>query len=327
MPTVNKELQELSLDEINKVSKRFLMGWHDPKCDGHNFRIKGLNRYREKYGLPLLTKEWSQTYRIDYIKSHYSDIEIEDTIRQYCLNHNMNDVRWSGIELLDCRFGREYAKLFKELLGSTKWRKISEKARVEKFVSTQTKKYGGVGVGGKSTYNKMINTKIDKNRMLKKFESIGEEVVYDLLVDKFGVDDVIYQYGIHPHDVRYPYSCDFYIKSLDLFIELNTHYSHSDHWFDKNNHDDVLKIRQWKSNGKKYYKAIRQWTQIDVEKRMSAKINHLNYLVFWDGRHRRNKNHKYIYNYMPVLEDFKKWYYDYDCDIVAFLKDNPSNTY
>lgn len=327
MPTINKELEALSFDEIQVASERYLMGWHDPKYDGHNYRIKGLNRRRCEYGLEPLTREWSQSYRIDYIKNHYSDDDIVKNIYEYCKTHDMESSRWSGIYLFDCRFGREYVKIFKELLGAKRWRQISEQTRVQKLVMTQTELYGGVGVGGAVTYNKMLETKIDNHRLLKKFDSIGEEVVYDLLVDKFGISDVIYQYGIHPYDERYPYSCDFYIKSLDLFIELNTHYSHSDHWFDETNANDINKVFQWQCDIEKYHKAIRQWTESDIAKRNSAKNHHLNYLVFWDGRHRRNKNLKYSHNYMPVLEDFMEWYYTYDCDVVSFLNDNPCNTY
>lgn len=327
MPTINKELEALSLNDIHRVSERFLMGWHDPKYDGYSFRIKGLNHYRAIHGLQPLTKEWSQTYRIQYIKSHYSDDEIEAAIRSFCETHSMADERWSGIELLDCRFGREYAKLFKELLGSARWRRISESTRVQKLTDTQTERYGGIGVAGKAAYDKMLETKINRNRALKHFESIGEEMVYDMLIEKFGTGDVIYQYGVHPYDARYPYSCDFYIKSCDLFIELNTHYSHSDHWFDENNKADVLKVSQWESGSKCYKKLIHQWTETDVKKRAFAKANHLKYLVFWDGKHRRNKDKRYAFNYVPVLSDFRKWYFDYGCNTDAFLRDNPHNTY
>ena len=288
MATINKELEALTLEQINQVSERFLLGWHDPKYDGHNFRIKGLNHKRDIYGLKPLTKEWSYNFRIEYIKSHFSDSEIEKAISEYCLNNNMESARWTGIEILDCRFGREYAKIFKELLGASKWRKISEAHRVTKLTTTQIEKHGGVGVAGKEAYDKMVFTKINKNRNLKRFESVGEEIVYDLLVQKFGENDVIYQYGIHPADARYPYSCDFYIKSLDLFIELNTHFSHSDYWFDSNNHDDLLKVKNWEQKGGRFLKTIKQWTISDTMKRKSAIDNHLNFLVFWDGRHIRN---------------------------------------
>lgn len=328
MATINKELEALSFDEIQKSSERFLMGWHDPKYDGHGYRIKGLNRRRQEYGLPPLTKEWSQAYRIDYVKAHYSTKEIEQSIKEYCETHDMDVSRWTGIYLFDCRFGREYTKVFKELLGAVRWRQISEQTRVEKLTNTQMKLYNGVGVAGSAAYDKMIVTKISEHRFHKTFESVGEEVVYDLLVERFGKEDVIYQYGIHPYDTRYPYNCDFYIQSLDLFIELNTHYSHADHWFDRSNPNDLNKKHQWEAETESAYKkAIRQWTVTDVEKRNAAKDNHLNYLVFWDGRHRRNKNPKYQRNYMPVLEDFMKWYKVYDCDTSAFLNDNPCNTY
>lgn len=327
MATINKELEALTLEQINQVSERFLLGWHDPKYDGHNFRIKGLNHKRDIYGLKPLTKEWSYNFRIEYIKSHFSDSEIEKDISEYCLNNNMESARWTGIEILDCRFGREYAKIFKELLGASKWRKISEAHRVTKLTTTQIEKHGGVGVAGKEAYDKMVFTKINKNRNLKRFESVGEEIVYDLLVQKFGENDVIYQYGIHPADARYPYSCDFYIKSLDLFIELNTHFSHSDYWFDSNNHDDLLKVKNWEQKGGRFLKTIKQWTISDTMKRKSAIDNHLNFLVFWDGRHIRNTDKTSKNKYVPILEDFKKWYYDYNCNVDTFLRDNPRNTY
>lgn len=327
MATINKELEALTLEQINQVSERFLLGWHDPKYDGHNFRIKGLNHKRDIYGLKPLTKEWSYNFRIEYIKSHFSDSEIEKAISEYCLNNNMESARWTGIEILDCRFGREYAKIFKELLGASKWRKISESHRVTKLTTTQIEKHGGVGVAGKEAYDKMVFTKINKNRNLKRFESVGEEIVYDLLVQKFGENDVIYQYGIHPADARYPYSCDFYIKSLDLFIELNTHFSHSDYWFDSNNHDDLLKVKNWEQKGGRFLKTIKQWTISDTMKRKSAIDNHLNFLVFWDGRHIRNTDKTSKNKYVPILEDFKKWYYDYNCNVDTFLRDNPRNTY
>lgn len=44
-----------------------------------------------------------------------------------------------------------------------------------------------------------------------------EDRFYEMLCSKFGAEDVIRQYD----DARYPFACDFYVKSKDLFIELN----------------------------------------------------------------------------------------------------------
>lgn len=111
-----------------------------------------------------------------------------------------------------------------------------------------------------------------------------EEKMYDLLCDRFGQKDVERQYK---QIDRYPFHCDFYIKSLDLFIELNATWLHGGHWFNKNNLDDIKRLNEWKEldrNGKHFYHvAIDVWTVRDVKKRQIALENQLNYLVFWDN--------------------------------------------
>ena len=96
--------------------------------------------------------------------------------------------------------------------------------------------------------------------------------------------DIIHQYK----DSRYPYFCDFYIKSLDLFIEYQGYYTHGDHPFDANNKNDIDELNKLKTNYKQYYdeykewpQSITIWTEKDVEKRNTAKKNKLNYLEFY----------------------------------------------
>ena len=97
-------------------------------------------------------------------------------------------------------------------------------------------------------------------------------------------------------DLRYPFSCDFYIPELDLFIELNGHWTHGDHPFDKNNPEDLEKLEKWKakcstyvsSKGtvkqNSYHTAIKVWTEVDPLKLEYAKNNNLNYVVFYNIR-------------------------------------------
>ena len=359
MPTVNKKLESLTLNEIENVSEKYLLGWHDTMCYG--FRVKGLNRKRKEFGLPELTKKWSDSYRLNYIHSRYSEDEIKFEIENYLLTNLVDKERWKGIELFGCRFGREYARLFKALLGPKEYRRISEKTRVVKLKKTQIYLYGGVGLGGSETHKKVMNTLQEKygvnnpmyiqsvldnlsspfvdadvrikamqsklknkEKMLEFYNKYNiipenmfkfsplEKIVFVDLVERFGKPDVYYQYGVHPLDSRYPYSCDFYIKSLDLFIEINVHWSHGGHWFDNNNHDDNLRVSHLSQFDRKSYKtAIRTWTKDDVKKRNMAKKNHLNYLVFWNDN----------------LDDFHKWFYLYDCDFKAYLLDYPENGY
>ena len=92
-------------------------------------------------------------------------------------------------------------------------------------------------------------------------------------------------------DKRYPFHCDFYIPSLDLFIECNFHWTHGRRPFNPNNEKDMEQLRHWEELGRsatsvrdkgQYYKnAITTWTDLDVRKRTIAEQNGLSYLVFY----------------------------------------------
>lgn len=111
-------------------------------------------------------------------------------------------------------------------------------------------------------------------------------------------------------DKRYPFHCDFYIPSLDLFIECNFHWTHGRRPFNPNNEKDMEQLRHWEELGRsatsvrdkgQYYKnAITTWTDLDVRKRIIAEQNGLNYLVFY------------------FLKDAIKWVEEYPLEI----KDN-----
>ena len=134
---------------------------------------------------------------------------------------------------------------------------------------------------------KMYATK-RKNGTFK--SSKPEDESYRLLCEVFGEDDVERQHK----DEKYPFLCDFYIKSIELYIECNYHWTHGSHAFDSNNSDDLKQVDFWRqrSNEKKacnagntcnmYDNAIYVWTCLDVRKRKLASSNKLNYIAFWD---------------------------------------------
>lgn len=108
-----------------------------------------------------------------------------------------------------------------------------------------------------------------------------EEHCYHLLLTKFSKNDIIRQYKSD----LYPFSCDFYIKSLDLYIEYNGHWTHGKESFNKTNkkHQEIL--NNWKKklkNSKFYTNAIKVWTDLDVRKLETFKKNKLNYKIFWN---------------------------------------------
>lgn len=114
------------------------------------------------------------------------------------------------------------------------------------------------------------------------FESMSkpEDSYYELLCEYYGQNNVIRQYK----DARYPFYCDFYIKSEDLFIELNLHWTHGGHPFNSNNINDLKKLSDWQKKAKEsdfYNTAIETWTNRDVKKLQVAKENNLNYKVYY----------------------------------------------
>lgn len=112
--------------------------------------------------------------------------------------------------------------------------------------------------------------------------SFCENALYELLVERFGADDVEREYDTDP---RYPWRCDFYIKSRDLFIELNAAWTHGGHWFGDQEGDEA-RLSVWRelAEGSDYYRnAVHVWSEADVEKRERARAEGLNYLTFWSS--------------------------------------------
>ena len=135
-----------------------------------------------------------------------------------------------------------------------------------------------------------IMSKVDKKARLTKAEhtkrvnqtftkSKSEEALYTELLKYFCVDDICRQY----HDTRYPFRCDFYIKSLDLFIEVNLHWTHFKHPFNSACSEDLAQLEVFKlKNTKGYHKLIEVWSVRDPEKLSTATQSKINYRVLYN---------------------------------------------
>ena len=118
-------------------------------------------------------------------------------------------------------------------------------------------------------YNSMIKNGSFHN-------SKPESIILNFLRENY--PDVINQYK----DERYPFKCDYYIPSKDLFIEYNGYWTHGGHFFDETNPEDVNQLKMWENSDKKQYKNARQtWTVRDINKLKKAKENKLNFIVLW----------------------------------------------
>lgn len=131
--------------------------------------------------------------------------------------------------------------------------------------------------------NGVYNTK-RKNHSFN--TSKEEDFVYLKLQLKY--KNVLTQYK---DNLRYPFACDFYIPSLDLFIEYQGHWTHGiyNHKilgpYNPNNleHQKVLKI--WRNKNTKYFnQAIYTWTILDPKKQQFIEKNNLNFIKFYSIR-------------------------------------------
>ena len=130
---------------------------------------------------------------------------------------------------------------------------------------------------------KKFRTMIEHDN-LNSYNSKAEKDEYKLLLQKFNPEDIISQYY---NEEKYPFKCDFYIKSIDTYIEVNGNWTHGSHPFDRNNEEDIKKLKEWieKSKRSKYYKnAIYTWTDLDVRKLNIAMQNKLNYTVIYKNK-------------------------------------------
>ncbi len=114
-------------------------------------------------------------------------------------------------------------------------------------------------------------------------KTLIERRVEEDLINRYGEDHVHYQY----RDPRYPFNCDFYVDTEDLFIEVNNWWHHGPHPYDPDSEEDRELLADLKEkaatcpNSKQYQEAIRIWTQVDPKKIKTAEDNHLNYLTIY----------------------------------------------
>lgn len=129
----------------------------------------------------------------------------------------------------------------------------------------------------KKVQQKIYETKKKNNSYGKSKE---EDYVYTILVDIYGKDNVERQYKSE----LYPFACDFYIITEDLYIEYNGIWTHGNTPYIRSE-ENQIQLDDWKQKAitsKFYQNAIITWTVSDVKKRNTVKENKLKYIEFWN---------------------------------------------
>ncbi len=153
----------------------------------------------------------------------------------------------------------------------------------EKTKETVIKKYGSLENFHQYQFDQYVKT-IKKKYKDNFGMSKPEYQTYEYLQTIFDKDDIQFNVNV---DERYPFHVDFYIKPLDLFIEINAFWTHGKHLFDEDNKDDIDLLNKWKQKAeisKQYKSAVNVWSIIDPFKCQTAKMNNLNYLPIWSNK-------------------------------------------
>lgn len=214
--------------------------------------------------------------------------KVKEKFRQTCIQRYGVDNYSKTIEK------REAASIFLK----DRWQNTSFRENVQE---TCIQRYGVDNFAKSKEYQELIRKGIPQKKRtesLKKNNSFNiskpEEQAYQLLLTKFEKQDILRQY----RSELYPFNCDFYIKSLDLYIEYQGSWTHGKYkhqilgaYDPKNkNHQKILKIWENKiielgsttnKGGNFYSTAVDRWTKLDPLKRETAKKNNLNFKEFW----------------------------------------------
>lgn len=187
-----------------------------------------------------------------------------------------------------CRYGNKYYNNPAKATATCKERYGTGRNN-QKVEQTMLLRYGVKSYLGSDEVNSMRNNseiqhKIQKTKRVNKTfnTSKPEEDYYEYLCSVYGEADVYRQYK----DSRYPYNCDFYIKSEDLFIELNLFPSHYVEPFDSANPEHVALLRKCKEYPDNWMdtKMAAVWGETDIEKYECARKNNLKYLRIYEGK-------------------------------------------
>lgn len=274
--------------------KRYGTNWH---TQSNNFKQKAIQTNIKKYGVDNFRK--SKKYKDKYSKTcfkkygveHYSQTDLfkkkskqTSLIRYGVDNYTKTDeYKKRTKETNNKKYGTDYFSQSKSWKSKTT---ETNKKKYGKEYYTQTKGWRDKFLDNKyveGIQNKILTTK-KKNGTL--IISKQEAMVGTLLDNKFGI--VKRQY----RSEQYPFNCDFYIPSEDLYIEYNGNWTHGNEPFDSNSEKQKQQLQLWKIKSKElnweqkqkeyYENAIYVWTDLDVRKRETAKKNALNWMEFFN---------------------------------------------
>ena len=221
--------------------------------------------------------------RQDIAKLFFID---EFIIKQWLKLYNIQKTKYQRIsnmhKSIKTKFGDE------NIFITPYFKKKSEQTCLQKYgvkSYTQTLQYHNLYNNKSFILNRSNKEYITKKKNNSFATSKPEEEIYNLLCQKYGEIKRQYKSDL------YPYRCDFYIPSIDTYIEYQGHWTHGKEPY-IGSKEQQEKIILWKEKSNElnfkneykihYSRAIHIWTISDPLKRNTAKKNNLNWIEFFN---------------------------------------------
>ena len=125
-----------------------------------------------------------------------------------------------------------------------------------------------------NTEEAILKANITRNKHQSHTKSKAEDNFYSKLLFQFKEEDIVRHYV---DVIKYPFECDFYIKSKDLYIEYQGHQTHGDEPFDLTNLNHTQKLVEYEQKGV----DMSTWTMRDPKKLKVATTSGIKLLLVY----------------------------------------------
>lgn len=274
-----------------KRSEQVKKQWQNPEIH---------KRMTEAINSPEVLKKIS-----DKIKLNYQTTDLRKKVSEASKKHWADDVyRNKVVSSLQKTFASQEYKCKRSKISKQMWSNVDfYTKRILDMNKPENKSYFKEQM--RLWYNKRCRTKEHQEKVRLRIANMWKYHKEELLLKRYNtmkkngtftnksswelsakaaLEDVFslvyYQYKSD----SYPFLCDFYIKDIDTYIELQYYWTHGGQPFDPTNNICLDKLKLWKDKAilSNHYKgAIYTWTHRDVEKYDYAISNNLNYLRFY----------------------------------------------
>jgi len=250
-------------------------------------------------------KHCTETYIKNYVDNKDNRRELNERTKNTCLER-YNGIGFASQELTKKynetmlpKYGHTNPSHVKEIQEKTKLTNLSKYGSenvyasdliIQKIKETNLERYDETSwtksKEGREFLKNLTNSEDFKNKQYetkKKNNSFNTSKIENKL--ELSLREMFPDLETQYKSELYPFNCDFYIPSLDLYIEYNGSWTHGGCFYDKNNEDNRNTLEKWKQaseHSRFYQNAIETWTIRDLNKLNTALKNNLNYVAWFN---------------------------------------------